>query len=132
MRVIEDHKVNECNEKLTIEVLDEPGAGGACHRYLISGIERLADNPSNAATQLRADEIEILFQNGPIPENGTNGITQEVLLAIVIDRLRCFQKGPYACPENEDALGHLIIARDHLHDRTRKRIERGVEGTHEV
>jgi len=31
MRTIETHKVNDCNEKLDIMVMDEPGSGGACH-----------------------------------------------------------------------------------------------------
>jgi hypothetical protein len=36
---------------------------------------------------------QALFQNGPIAEVGVNGVTHEVLLAIVADRLRSFQKG---------------------------------------
>jgi hypothetical protein len=53
---------------------------------------------------------DIQFQNGPIAEAGVNGITQEVLLAIVADRLRSFQAGPYACQENADALSHVSAA----------------------
>lgn len=131
-REIHDHKVNECNEKIKIEVLDDPGTGGANHRYLISGVEGLRDNPSATATQLRADEIELLFQHGPIPEHGTNGITQEVLLAIVADRLRSFQSGQFACRENALAITKIEEAMHWLHHRTRQRLARGVEGTHTV
>jgi hypothetical protein len=63
---------------------------------------------------------------------GVNGITNEVLLAIVADRLRGFQSSPYACQENAEALECTEAALRRLHDRTRAREARGVEGTHTV
>ena len=57
-----------------------------------------------------------------------NGITQEALLAIVIDRLRSFQAGPFPTDENEDALIHCQEALNFLKLRTKKRLARGVEG----
>ena len=74
----------------------------------------------------------ILFQNGAIPEAGVNGVTQEVLLAIVADRLRSFQAGPFANDYNAAALSHVESALGALLDRTRNRMARGVEGTHTV
>ncbi len=133
MRELTDHMVNECNEQLQIQVLDEPGAGGANHLYQISGFST-ATNPSCPFTErygAPADHATVLFQNGPIPQNGTNGVTQEALLAIIIDRLRSFQAGPYACRENAIALTHLEDAMHWLQHRTRARLARGVEGTHE-
>ncbi len=132
MRVITDHQTNPANEKLTITVTDEPGAGGANHRYEISGAD-LNGNPSQKASGalLALDNpMVVLFQNGPIPEAGVNGVTQEALLAIVIDRLRSFQAGPYACRENALALTKCEEALHWLHHRTRARMARGVEGTH--
>jgi hypothetical protein len=70
----------------------------------------------------------LVFQNGPIAESGPNGISNEVLLAIVIDRLECFQKGQFACRENALALTKLQEAVHWLHHRTRERLARGVEG----
>lgn len=129
MRFLTDHIVNPCNDKLSVEVLDEPGAGGANHLYRVSGF----DTATNAGSTPGKPEtsVDILFQNGPILENGTNGITQEVLLAIAADRLRSFQKGPYACRENAIALTKLEEAQMWLQKRTRDRMARGVEGTHE-
>lgn len=133
VRELTDHKVNECNDKLKIEVLDEPGAGGANHLYQITGF----DSTTNPSCPFVAGPVGppryslLLFQNGPIPQNGTNGVTQEALLAIIIDRLHCFQAGPYACRENAIALTHLEDAMHWLQHRTRARIARGVEGTHE-
>jgi hypothetical protein len=53
-----------------------------------------------------------------------------VLLAIVVDRMRDFQRGAYACRENAIALTKLEEAQHWLHARTRGRVARGVEGTH--
>ena len=56
---------------------------------------------------------------------------EEALLAIVIDRLRSFQAGPFKCVENELALEKCEDALWQLQERTRARIARGVEGTHQ-
>lgn len=134
MRKLNSHKVNGCNEKLEIEVLDEPGSGGACHAYRVSGFDTTT-NPSCPYTPLfgkPAIDARVLFQNGPIAEAGTNGVTHEALLAILIDRLQSFQNGPYKCRENAIALTSLEEAQMWLQKRTRDRLARGVEGTHTV
>lgn len=116
MRSITDHIVNVVNDSIRITAEDEPGPGGANHHYLVD-------------LGCGGREIDIRFQNGPIAESGVNGITQEVLLAIVIDRLRSFQAGPFSCRENAVALEHATLALDALKSRTRERMARGVEGT---
>lgn len=134
MRTIKTHKVNEANDRLRISVLDEPGAGGACHLYEIAGFNTTT-NPSCPFVERHgkpAEHSTVLFQNGPIAEDGVNGVTHEALLAILIDRLQSFQSGPYSCRENALALTKLEEAQLWLFARTRKRLERGVEGTHEV
>lgn len=117
MRSITDHIANPINDRITITAMDEPGAGGANHYYAIG---------------VNGSERAIHFQKGPIAEMGVNGITQEVLLAVVIDRLRSFQAGPFACPENADALTHATEALEALKSRTRERMKRGVEGMSKV
>lgn len=127
---ITSHKVNPANDKLDIEVEDEQGAGGAHHRYAIG----LYDDTTNASQDAEFKGLKrqvILFQNGPINEVGVNGITHEALLAILIHRMECFQAGPYACRENAIALTKLQEAQMWLLERTRGRMNRGVEGTHE-
>lgn len=118
MRQIHDHKVNIANEEISITVCDQPGAGGANHIYQV-------DIPNKPP-------LIISFQNGPIKESGVNGITQEVLIAICIDRLRSFQSGKFACRENALALTKIEEAQHWLHSRTLSRIARDVEGTHTV
>ncbi len=121
MRELTGHKVNGVNDGLTIKVLDEPGHGGACHRYTV-GWE----------TKTGREAWGIGFQNGPIADVGTNGMTHEALLAILIDRLEGFQSGQYACEANQTALDSLRKAQEALLGRTRERLARGVEGTHKV
>jgi len=119
MRTLTDHIVSgDQAVQLTITVTDEPGQGGANHRYHITTWKNEQPN-----------SLDIHFQEGPIKEFGVNGITQEALLAIVIDRLRSFQSGPFACRENAIALTHFEEGLMWLQRRTVARIKRGVEGT---
>jgi hypothetical protein len=55
------------------------------------------------------------------------GVTNEALLAVVIDRLEGFQRGEFPCPENALALSGCRLALDSLQKRTRDRLTRGVE-----
>ncbi len=132
MRELKDHIVEGDlpQNQLTIKVTDEPGAGGANHRYEITGFNT-GLNPSRTDKEGYASGFSrmlVLFQNGPIQEVGVNGITQEVLLAIVIDRLRSFQAGPFASAYNAAALAGCLSALHYLRWRTKDRLARGVEG----
>lgn len=123
MRVITEHHTNTANRAITIEA-DEPDPenGNASHSYQLTWHEK--DGGDFGAI--------VAFQHGPIKENGVNGVTNEVLLCIVIDRLRGFQSSKFACEENADALAHLEAGFAALEKRTRNREQRQVEGTHEV
>jgi hypothetical protein len=124
MRELTSHRVNGLNEALTIAVVDEPGSGNACHLYDIQWRQLSKDGTTTSPAACC-----ISFQNGPIAEAGVNGISNEVLLAIVEDRLLGFQSGRYACRENAIALTKLQEAMMWLQKRTRDRVARGVEGT---
>lgn len=117
MRTVEYHKINPVNDTLNITVMDEPGSGGACHVYSVA--------PKDSAG---CEMLTINFQNGPIGEVGVNGVTQEILLAVVIDRLRSFQTGPFSSRENALALTKCEEALHWLQQRTLDRMRRGVEG----
>lgn len=117
MRALDDHRLTPASDAIEILVIDEPGAGGACHEYDVV-------LPDGRTTR-------ISFQNGPIKEAGVNGLTEQVLLAIVADRLRSFQAGPFACRENALALTKIEEAQHWLHSRTLARMRRGVEGTNQ-
>jgi len=138
-RKILTHVVNEANELLEVEVLDLPGQGGASHRYSVhpkrtgeKAAEFPGDEPVPSLTQHFPYEVSIPFQNGPIQEAGVNGVTQEILLAIVADRLESFQSGPFKNENNRLALDHVKNALEALKARTRERQARGVEGKNVV
>ena len=124
-REITSHKVNGCNEAIRLFAKGEPGSGGANHIYEATHL--VAKGPCAGTL----NHYYFQFQDGPIKEVGTNGLTHEVFLAIVIDRLKAFQAGSFACRENAIALTKLEEAVHWLHHRTMARIARGVEGTHE-
>jgi len=111
------HKTGVTEGELTILVLDEKGQGNANHEYNI-----LCPDDDN---------VNVHFQNGPIKENGVNGVTNEALLALVIDRLEGFQSGPFSCKANAVALTHIEEAMMWLQKRTHDRVRRGVEGTNQ-
>lgn len=120
MRQIFDHETPANVGQLYVHVQDDPGPGGANHHYTIEAVG------NDAITN-----HEIHFQEGPIQENGVNGVTNEALIAVVIDRMRGFQSGPFNCRENDRALGHLEEALMWLKSRTNDRAFRGVEGKSE-
>lgn len=119
MRVITTHHINECNRHIDVSDTADEGHTPA-HQYRI---------------EVRDGEVHDVryldFQLGPIKEGGVNGITNEALLAIVIDRMQHFQRGEFACRENALVLTKLQEAMHWLDHRTREREDRGVEGTNE-
>lgn len=124
MRELHGHEANDCNKQIRITADDQnPENGNASHEYTLDLIGGAPD--SGGWTQ------RISFQNGPIGVVGVNGLTNEALLAIVIDRLECFQTSPWLNEFNERALESVRDALTHLAARTAERTLRGVEGTHE-
>ena len=104
-----------------VKVLDEPGQGNANHKYEVV----LTENRNQVV-------CEVGFQDGPIKEFGVNGVMNEDLIAIVIDRMRGFQSGDYACRDNALVLTKLEEALMWLRNRTNSREARGVEGTNVI
>lgn len=109
------------NEALRIVAVDPPGPTGSHHAYHISP----ASGRASAACFIQ-------FQNGPIQEEGINGITNEALLAVVAHRLEAWQAGKFACEKNQAALDLTRAAMGAMASRTKERIARQVEGTHQV
>lgn len=63
---------------------------------------------------------ELNFQQGHPEKVGVNGLTLEAVLAICLQRLNGFQKGPYPSKYNENAIMHLERAMESLKDRQRE------------
>lgn len=107
---------------LRIFAIGERGPGGDNHAYHIEGVDA-EENPALAdLVELSEQQDEsldghvIIFQHGP-SAYGWNGITIEALLAIAHDRLSGCQTGPFACPENANAMAAISLALGHLHQR---------------
>ena len=116
---------------IQVVAIDKPGAGGASHHYEL----RVNQGPARGVATTRID-----FQEGAIgkPED-VNGITNEALLTIVLDRLRGFNGdleaktgvgGAFKSRDNALAITHLEDALLRLQHRTIERMGRGVEGQH--
>lgn len=69
------------------------------------------------------------FQDGVIPEVGVNGLTNEALLAVLIDRTEKLN-AKFPSQYNLDAITFLKGALRSFNDRTLSRKARGVEGKH--
>lgn len=87
-----------------------------------------------------ATGIMITWQKGPLREQGTddpaepNGAFVETVIAIAKQRIEHYQEvadGRFACEENASAIYHLGIALEKLNERTQRRTNAGVEGTHQ-
>lgn len=109
--------------------LDTPGAGGACHEYLV--IKAGTFNPETEGPKKENDIISVIkFQHGPRTiSNSISGVLDVDLLEIVRDRLIAFNKGEYATRENALAITHIEEALLWMNKRTEDRAERGVLGT---
>ena len=92
--------------------------------------DRTAMDGSPARVELRRDDLDcgyIQFQAGPEPE-GINGTTIEAVIEVLVNRLEDFQRGRFACVENQLAIIHLNETLACLERRTEKRRQQGVEG----
>lgn len=147
VREIIAHRVGAFSLNDAVKIHAGPaGKGGASAKYeialvthrkeqpMIAEIERLMD--AGFIVQILPDgQVEVVkltrleFQSKPIagPED-FDGITNEALLAVMIDRLQGFQAGEFKCRENAIALTNLEEALMWLQKRTRERLARGVEG----
>lgn len=110
--------------KYTDVYVEEEYSYNAPHNYSV--VTAQDDNGIGAVL------CKIHFQEGPIKECGVNGVCNEDLINMVIDRLEHFQDSEFRCRENAIAITKLEEALLWLRKRTMAREARGVEGTHTV
>ncbi len=84
LREIKSHRINKCNEFIAIFSEDEPQPGGAYSHYRISVMA--PDKKSGADHHLRFHTGQVFNSKGDLLH--ISGITDEALLAVVLDRLR--------------------------------------------
>lgn len=90
---------------------------------------QVAMDGSQPSVSDAAGYIHIKFQCGPVPEKGVNGTSIENVLELLKIRLEGFQKGPFRCRTNAVAITKIEEAIMWLEERTKQRVEQGVEGT---
>lgn len=109
------HTCVECEDK-------EEQKFNTPHHFKVRKINPVTLSPSDIVTVVN-------FQEGPVKENGINGLHNEDLLLMVLTRLQSFQESPYACRENEKAIEKLEECVMWLRKRTLDREMRNVDGT---
>ena len=105
-------------EKYTQVYATDEKAFNANHEYSV----RTTQEPSEILQTIK-------FQKGAIKECGVNGVMNEDLIVMIIDRLESFQLSEYKCRENAIAITKLEEALLWLGKRTTDREKRKVEGT---
>lgn len=108
---------------------------------IVNAISKTADGKDVAGHQYQilippgkdtpAQVITINFQDGPVKEFGTNGLTSEALLAILSDRTQVLNS-KFPCFQNDKCLFNLKQAAYWLLHRTKERIARNVEGENKL
>lgn len=112
--IVDHYDGHGLNDAISVTA-DEPDRHGASHHY-----EAVLGGTLVATIQ---------FQQGPRNEpSSTPGATEAVVLAILIDRLRGFQSGPYPCRENAIMLTKLEECLHWTRARADARARRGVLG----
>lgn len=127
-QIISHHDGHGLNErlKITADPLDHANGGGASHNYSVSVL--------GTATAWSLDVVaaQIQFQHGPRDAVGSRpGITEAALYAILIDRLRAFQAGPFPDAENDVQIKLLEQCLASTRKRADGRAARGVLGKNE-
>lgn len=134
-REIKDHHDGHgLAESLRI-LADGPGPGGASHYYVVGSTKNRSLDEFFAKTETQSlcaleDPLALIsYQKGPRDEiDSQPGVLDSVLLAIVADRMRSFQAGPFGCRENALVLTKVEEALHWLKHRADERARRGVLG----
>jgi hypothetical protein len=96
--------LNIPSQNLSVSTTDQPDNDGLNYRYVITGFDA-RKNPASYGDDYGM-RLPIIFEKGP---GGGNGVTNEVLLEIVRDRLTCLASYQEAC-----AAEYITLALDFL------------------
>lgn len=116
MRKVEYKDIGLFTNLIQIEANEPEEGGGASTTYYIY-------------VQTQDEELKYVldFQTGD-PRTVINGLTNEALLSILIDRMKGFQTGKFPSSEGALVVTKLEEALLWLISRTMDRMQRGVEG----
>lgn len=104
--------------------------------HALSGVVTTTDGQQGSIQTGHVYEIRgtgvpavVAFQQGAVPKNGVNGVTNEALLQILIHRTEIIND-QFPCDENFHALSYMRAALNCFNDRTARRKSAGIEGTY--
>ena len=104
-------------------------------RQGFDAVNHVDENGRPAGGSVLGVGIDIHWQNGPLAVGGErldpNGAFVEDAIAAAVQRLEHYQESEFRCRENALAITKLEEALHWLDHRTRDRVARDVEGTHE-
>lgn len=128
-RPLYDHKNNKFNRDcIAVTTADVRQSDNANHAYKIAVYPAFDENGCREPDVAPITEVTLQFQNGGLKDVGPNGITDQALLAIVLDRLRGFNDGPFRSRENSVMITKIEEALMWGEKRGNDRSRRGVEG----
>lgn len=105
---------------------DHNGVTVTAETVVIGGVQ--VDGHRYRFHGLQSGQVMYLdFQAGPVGPNGTNGMTNEGILAALIDRTEYLNE-QFPCVQNRHAIEHMKKALELFEARTAERRNRGVEG----
>ena len=112
------------NDALRIERDErDPDAGNASHNYTLTQAAEFGD--------LLVGALD--FQHGPRDAGDSiTGLLDPALVAVLLDRYRGFQDGPFRCRENALVITKLEEALLWMHKRALTRTQQGVLGKNEA
>jgi len=105
---VEQHKTEEYPSPDVI--VAGKGKSGTFYQYIVKWIHQDKEEPLLKT----GHQVTLTFQRGDPLEHGINGLTNEVLIAIIIHRLEGYQSGYFKCQDNDSAIEALQSALYHL------------------
>lgn len=104
--------------------------------HALSGVVTTTDGQQGSIQTGHVYEIRgtgvpavVAFQQGAVPKNGVNGVTNEALLQILIHRTEIINS-QFPCDENFHALSYMRAALNCFNDRTARRKSAGIKDTY--